>query len=132
MSSMATRLRVLIAVHFVWTFLLTPIAFEPRPFSSFTTLGFVSLGLIFTTVALDIGAFALAARRSVAAGTAAAIGALLFVPAFAVDQLGYFSSQAAPAQITVLELAALLTQLTILFTGLQLRRRPPQRGDPGP
>jgi hypothetical protein len=118
----ATTLRILIGIHLVWTVLLTPIAFEPRPFSSFTTLGYVSLGLIFTTVALDIVAFVLANRRSVTAGTAAAIGALLFVPAFVVDQLGYFSSQAAPTQITILEIAALVTQLALLWAGLRLRR----------
>jgi hypothetical protein len=122
MTTTATRLRVLIAIHFVWTILLTPIAFEPRPFSSFTALGFVSLALIFTTVALDVAAFVLAARRSMTAGAAAVIGAVFFVPAFAVDQLGYFSSQRAPAQITILEVAALLTQLAILYAGWRLRR----------
>jgi hypothetical protein len=125
MSRPAMTLRILIGFHFVWTILLTPIAFEPRPFSSFTTLGFLSLGLIFTTVALDVVAFILANRRPIAAGSAAAIGAVLFIPAFVVDQLGYFSSEKAPTIITVLEIAALLTQLAILYVALRLRRAAP-------
>lgn len=121
----SVTLRILIGIHLVWTVLLTPLAFEPRPFSSFTSLGFVSLGLIFTTVTLDVAAFVLANRRPGTAGMAAVVGALLFVPAFAVDQLGYFSSQPAPTQITVLEIAALITQLAILWAGLRLRRASP-------
>jgi hypothetical protein len=122
MTRPAMTLRFLIAVHLVWTFLLTPLAFEPRPFSSFTPLGFVSLALIFTTVALEIGAFALVFRRPITAGTAAAIGPVLFVPAFLIDQFGLFSSQRPPTQITALEIAALATQLVIFYVALQLRR----------
>jgi len=117
----AVALRTLIAIHFVWTFLLTPIAFEPRPFSSFTVLGFGSLALIFTTVALDIAAFVLATRRPRTAGLAASIGAVLFIPAFLIDRAGLFSSESAPATIVILEAAALVTQVLILWSGYRLR-----------
>jgi hypothetical protein len=122
MTVSTNTLRLLVGMHLVWTVLLTPIAFEPRPFSSFTTLGFVSLALIFTTVTLDVVAYVLAPRRPATAGTLVAIGAILFVPPFFIDQLGLFSSQAAPTQIVVLELAALVTQLALLYVGWRLRR----------
>ena len=67
--SRQTQLRALVALHLLWTFLLTPIALEPRPFSSFNPLGFVSLALIFTTVALDIVSFVIVRGRPRTAGT---------------------------------------------------------------
>ncbi len=54
MTRLATMLRVLIGVHLVWTFLLTPVALEPRPFSVINPIGYLSLALIFTIVTLDI------------------------------------------------------------------------------
>ena len=117
-----TQLRALVAVHLVWTFLLTPLALEPRPFSSFSPLGFVSLALIFTTVALDVVAFVIVRGRPRLAGTLVAIGALLFAPPFSVDQAGLFSTLPAPTQITILEGAALLTQLALFVVGVRLRR----------
>jgi hypothetical protein len=121
MSRLA-QLRGLVLVHLVWTFLLTPIALEPRPFSSFGTLAFVSLALIFTTVTLDIIAFVIVRGRPRLAGTLVAIGALLFVPPFGVDQAGLFSTIPAPTQITILEVAALITQLALFVVGFRLRR----------
>ena len=118
-----TVLRILVGVHLVWTFLLTPLALEPRPFSSFTPLAFVSLAMIFTTVTLDVVAFAIVGTRTRLAAALVAIGALLFVPPFIVDQLGLFSTIPAPTQITILEIAALATQLALLYVGMRLRRR---------
>jgi hypothetical protein len=117
-----TSLRILIGTHFVWTFLLTPAALETRPFSAITATGWVSLGLIFTTVALDIAAFVLAERDPRRAGLLAAIGPFLFVGPFIGDQLGYFASLPAPSAITVIEVLALATQVAILFVALRLRR----------
>ena len=118
----ATLLRAVVAVHLVWTFLLTPVALEPRPFSSINPFGWLSLGLIFTTVTLDIVAFVIVSGRPRTAGTLAMIGALLFIPAFVGDQLGLFSTLAAPTRIVILEVAALVTQLVLLYVGLRLRR----------
>ena len=118
-----TVLRILVGVHLVWTVLLTPLALEPRPFSSFTPLAFVSLAMIFTTVTLDVVAFAIVGTRTRLAAALVAIGAVLFVPPFIVDQLGLFSTIPAPTQITILEIAALATQLALLYVGMRLRRR---------
>jgi hypothetical protein len=112
----------LIVAHLVWTVLLTPAAFETRPFSTFTLIGWVSLGLIFTTVALDIAAFVMVGRRPRIAGSLAAIGPFLFVGPFIGDQAGFFSSLRPPTAISVLEVAAFLTQLTILWVALRVRR----------
>ena len=116
-----TVLRILVGVHLIWTVLLTPLALEPRPFSSFTPLAFVSLAMIFTTVMLDVVAFVIVSTRTRTAATLVAIGALLFVPPFIVDQLGLFSTIPAPTQITILEIAALATQLALLYVGIRLR-----------
>ena len=120
-----TILRILVGVHLVWTVLLTPLALEPRPFSSFTPLAFVSLAMIFTTVTLDVVAFVIVGTRTRTAATLVAIGGLLFVPPFIVDQLGLFSTIPAPTQITILEIAALATQLALLYLGMRLRRGSP-------
>src|SRR5438477_270224 len=85
-------LRILILAHLVWTFLLTPAALEPRPFSSINPIGWLSLVLIFTTVGLDIAAFALVARNPRQAALLAAVGPLLFVGPYVGDLLGLFSS----------------------------------------
>jgi hypothetical protein len=124
MNRPIATLRVLIAVHLVWTFLLTPAALEPRPFSSITVIGWLSLVLVFTTVGLDIVAFALAGRNPRTAGLLAAIGPFLFVLAFLADQAGLFATLPAPSQITILEILALATQLAILYVAAGLRRRP--------
>jgi hypothetical protein len=120
--SRPVTLRILIAVHLVWTFLLTPIALEPRPFSTINPIGWASLAMIFTTVGLDIAAFAILSRNARTAATLAAIGSVLFIPPFVGDQLGLFSTLRPPTQITVVEIAALVTQLAILVVALRLRR----------
>jgi hypothetical protein len=120
--SRPVTLRILIALHLVWTFLLTPLALEPRPFSTINPIGWVSLAMIFTTVGLDIAAFLLLARRPRTAASIAAIGSVLFIPPFIGDQLGLFSTLAPPTQITVVEVAALVTQLAILVVAVRLRR----------
>jgi len=125
MSRPATQLRLLIGAHLVWTVLLTPAAFETRPFSSFTPIGFVSLALVFTTVGLDIAAFILVGRRPHLAGSLAAIGPFLFVGPFIVDQAGLFSALRPPTVISLLEVVALLTQLSILWVALRVRRNAP-------
>lgn len=121
MNRPATILRILIAIHVLWTFLLTPAALEPRPFESITVVGWISLILIFTVVALDIAAFALVGRNPRLAAGLAGVGPFLLVGPVIGDQLGYFATIAAPLQITLLELAALATQVAILFVALRLR-----------
>ena len=79
--------------------------------------------MIFTTVTLDVVAFAIVGTRTRLAAALVAIGAVLFVPPFIVDQLGLFSTIPAPTQITILEIAALATQLALLYVGMRLRRR---------
>jgi len=115
-------LRLFIALHLVWTVLLTPAVLETRPFSTITQIGWISLVLIFTTVGLDIVAFFLAGGRPRIAGLLAAIGPFLFVGPFIGDQLGLFSTLPAPRSIVVVEVLALATQLAILYVGLRLRR----------
>jgi len=117
-----TQLRLLIGVHLVWTFLLTPAAFETRPFASFNPIGFASLALIFTTVTLDIVTLLIVQRRTRLATTLAMVGTALFIPPFLVDRAGLFSTLGAPAAIVVLEYAALITQLAIGYVAYRLRQ----------
>jgi hypothetical protein len=86
-------------------------------------IGWLSLALIFTTVGLDIVAFALAGSRPRTAALLAAIGPFLFVGPFIGDQLGLFATIPAPTVISILELLAFLTQLAILYVALRLRRQ---------
>jgi len=123
MSRTAIALRVLIGLHLVWTFLLTPAALEPRPFSTISLIGWVSLVLIFATVGLDIAAFLIVGRNVRRAALLAAIGPFLLVGPVIGDQLGLFASLPAPAQIVALEFAALLTQVAILVVAIRLRRQ---------
>jgi hypothetical protein len=120
-----TQLRSLIVVHLVWTFLLTPAAFETRPFSSFNPLGFASLALIFTTVTLDVVTLLIVKRRTRLATALAMLGTALFIPPFLVDQLGLFSTLGAPTAIVILEYAALITQLAIGYVAYRLRQETP-------
>jgi hypothetical protein len=122
MTRLATMLRLLIGVHLVWTFLLTPVALEPRAFSVINPIGYLSLALIFTTVALDIVAFAIVGRNPRTAATLAALGPFLFVGPFLGDLAGLFATVRAPLQIVVLEFLAFGTQLAILYVALRLRR----------
>jgi hypothetical protein len=124
MIRFATTLRILIAIHVLWTFLLTPAALEPRPFSSITVIGWVSLALIFTVVAFDIASFAIVGRNPRVARLLAVPGPFLLVGPVIGDQLGYFATIAAPFQITLLEIAALVTQAAILFVVVRLRPEP--------
>lgn len=125
MNRPATQLTLLIVAHLVWTVLLTPAAFETRPFSTFTPIGWVSLALIFTTVGLDIAALILVGRKPQLAGSMAAIGPFLFVGPFIGDQVGLFSTLRPPTAISLLEVLAFLTQLTILWVALRVRRSVP-------
>ena len=125
MNRPATQLTLLIVAHLVWTVLLTPAAFETRPFSTFTPIGWVSLALIFTTVGLDIAALILVGRKPQLAGSMAAIGPFLFVGPFICDQVGLFSTLRPPTAISLLEVLAFLTQLTILWVALRVRRSVP-------
>jgi uncharacterized membrane protein len=122
MTRPATMIRILIGLHLIWTFLLTPVALEPRPFSVINPIGWLSLALIFTTVTLDIVAFVLVARNTRLAATLAAVGAVLFVGPYLGDLAGLFASQRAPFQIVVVETIAFVTQLGILYFALRLRR----------
>ena len=120
----ATMLRALIGIHVLWTFLLTPLALEPRPFSSITVIGYLSLALIFTVVALDLVAFAVVGRNPRLARRLAVLGPFLLVGPVIGDQLGFFATIAPPFQITLLEIAALATQIAILYVAVRLPLEP--------
>jgi hypothetical protein len=115
MSRPIALLRGLIVLHLIWTYLLTPLALEPRPFATITVIGWISLVLIFTTVALDIVAFVVAGGRPRLAFLLAAIGPFLLVGPVIGDQVGLFATLPPPPQIVALEALAMLTQLAILY-----------------
>src|SRR5215207_9576799 len=119
MPRSASTLRILVAIHVLWTLLLTPAALEPRPFESITVIGWISLALIFTVVALDILAFAVVGRDPRLAGHLASVGPFLLVGPVIGDQLGYFATIPAPLPITALELAALVPQVAILYVAVR-------------
>jgi hypothetical protein len=124
MNRLVAALRILIVVHLVWTFLLTPLGLEPRPFSSITPVGFLSLALIFTAVGLDVIALIIVGRRPRTGFGLAAVGPFLFAGPLVGDQVGFFAVLPPPVQISVLEIVAMLTQIAILYVAVMGLRRP--------
>jgi hypothetical protein len=123
MKNSVLLFRGLIAVHLVWTFLLTPLALEPRSFSVITPIGYASLVVIFSIVALDIVALIIAGRNPRLAGLIAAVGPFLVVGPVIADQVGLFATVPPPPVITILEFLALATQIAIFFVAVRLRRQ---------
>ena len=108
-----------LVVYLICDILLTPVGFETRPLNGITTLGFVTLALIFVGLATIIASLALLSRNSRLSSNLAMIGLLLYFPAFISDRTGYFASLASPTAITVVE----VIQAIVAAIGLVLAWR---------
>jgi hypothetical protein len=127
LSIAAKVLAASLVVYVVGDILLTPLAgLETRPVAKVTTLGFVSLGLLFVGFVLAIVAAVLVFRRSRQAPIVALIAAVLYFPAFIAEQTGHFSAVAAPAAIEQVELVQVIVAvIVIVFALVVLRGKPP-------
>ena len=123
LSIAAKVLAASLAVYVVCDILLTPLAgLETRPVAKVTTLGFVSLGILFVGLVLAIVAAVLVFRRSRRAPIVAIIAAVLYFPAFLAEQTGHFSAIAAPVAIEEVEtVQVIIAAIVIVFALVVLR-----------
>jgi hypothetical protein len=123
LSIAAKMLAATLAVYVVCDILLTPLAgLETRPVAKVTTLGFVSLGLLFVGLALAIIAAVLVFRRSPRSPIVAIVAAVLFFPAFLAEQTGHFSSVGAPGAIERVEIVQVIVAVIVIGFALVLLR----------
>lgn len=110
--------------YIIADFLLTPLGgLETRPVSQVTTIGFATLGLLFTGLALNIISLILMLRHNNRAPIFGVIGSILFFPAAIVDQKGKFSALSPPAGITYVEAIEALVAISIILFGARLLQR---------
>lgn len=123
LSNAAKMLAATLAVYVVCDILLTPLAgLETRPVAKVTTLGFVSLGLLFVGLALAIIAAVLVFRRSPRSPIVAIVAAVLFFPAFLAEQTGHFSSVGAPVAIERVEIVQVVVAVIVIGFALGVLR----------
>jgi hypothetical protein len=122
-SRAATMLAGTLATYIVCDVLLTPIAgVETRPVAKVTGVGFAVLGLLFVGLALAIVALVLLFRRSRRSPILAIVAALLYLPAFATEQLGQFSAVTAPIGIQRIEFIQAIVAVVLIGLSLSVLR----------
>ncbi len=118
-SRVATTLAGTLVTYIVCDVLLTPIAgIETRPVAKVTGLGFAVLALLFVGLALAIVALVLLFRRSQRSPILAIVAALLYLPAFVLEQTGHFSAVTAPLGIQRIEFVQAI--VAVIAVGLSL------------
>jgi hypothetical protein len=118
-SRAATTLAGTLATYVVCDVLLTPIAgIETRPVAKVNGIGFAVLGLLFVGLVLGVIALILVFRRSERAPIIAIVAAVLYLPAFAAEQTGHFSSVTAPLGIQRIEFVQAI--VVVIAIGLSL------------
>jgi uncharacterized membrane protein YtjA (UPF0391 family) len=110
-------------IYLIIIILLTPLGFETRPSSSFTTTGIATLVLVFVGVALVVASLVLLAYRPRRSPILAVVGVLLYFPIFFADQAGQFSALRAPTAISYLEYLQALVAIVVIALALRFRKR---------
>jgi hypothetical protein len=120
--SNAKILAIPLVVYIVSDLLLTPLfGVETRPVADVTTVGFITLGLLFVGLVAALVSLVLVFRSHRGSSMVAVIGALLYFPAFLADVSGSFSSLAAPSGIRDVEFfQGLVALLVIVVAGANL------------
>jgi hypothetical protein len=123
LSIAAKMLAASLAVYVVCDILLTPLAgLETRPVAKVTTLGFVSLGLLFVGLVLALIGAVLVFRRSLRSPIVAIVAAVLFLPAFLAEQTGHFSAVPAPVAIEQVEIVQVIIAVIVIAFALVMLR----------
>jgi hypothetical protein len=126
LSIAAKMLAASLLVYVVCDILLTPLAgLETRPVAKVTSLGFVSLGLLFAGLVLAIAAAVLVFRRSRRSPIVAIIAGVLYFPAFLAEQTGHFSAVVAPAAIEQVEIVQVIVAVIVIGFALVVMRGSP-------
>ena len=124
LSSRGKGLAVLLVIYVLFDILLTPLGgFETRPSANVTTLGIVTVVLLFVGLALGIVSLVLLFYKPRRAPIIAIIAGILYFPAFIADQTGYFSSLQPPTAITALEIVQALVVLATIFLSSSIHRQ---------
>jgi hypothetical protein len=114
----------LVIIYVIADFLLTPLGgLETRPISQITSIGFATLALLFTGLALSILCLILTLQHNRRAPVDGIIGSMLYFPAAVADQTGLFSSLPPPAGITYVEVAEAVVAIGIIILGVRLIQR---------
>ncbi len=111
-----------LAAYMVCDILLSPGGLETRPVGDVTTIGLVTLGLIFVGLALAIASAVLLFSRPRVSPFVAILGGVLYFPALVADQAGLFSTLRPPLGIDALELVQALVAALVILLAFRLRR----------
>jgi hypothetical protein len=117
-------LLVLLIVYVILDILLTPPSgLETRNPALVTTVGVITLGLLFSGLALGVVSIVLLFSRPLRGPITAMIAGILFLPAIIAEQAGYFSSLRPPVAIETVELAQTLVSLMTIFVAASINRQ---------
>jgi hypothetical protein len=116
-------LLVLLIVYIILDILLTPAAgLETRNPALVTTVGLITLGLLFTGLFLGVVSTVLLFYKPLRAPVLAMIAGILFLPAVITEQAGYFSSLRTPAAAETVELVQTVVSLLTIFVAFNVYR----------
>ncbi len=123
-SGKSRILLVFLVVYIISDILLTPLAgLETRPPADVTTVGLITLGLLFTGLALGVVSLILLFSKPRRSPILAIVAGIFFLPAFIVEQAGYFSSLRPPIAIETVEIAQTLVSLMTIVVALSVYRQ---------
>ncbi len=120
----AKILAILLAIYIVSDLLLTPIGgLETRPVADVSTIGIVTLGLLFVGLILAVVSLVLVFRSPRRASLLSMVGAVLYFPAFLIDQAGLFSSLHPPPAIVDVEILQGIIAVLVILVAVGIRTR---------
>jgi hypothetical protein len=123
-SGRSRILLLLLVIYAISDILLTPLGgLETRNPANVTTLGLVTLGLLFTGLTLGIVSLVLLFYRPRGSPILAIIAGILYFPAFLAEQAGYFSSLRPPIAIETLEIIQALVSIVMILMALRVHRQ---------
>ncbi len=124
LSSRGRVLAVLLVLYILFDILLTPLGgLETRPSTNVTTVGYVTVSLLFVGLALSPVSLVLLFYKPRRSPIVAIIAGILYFPAFVADQTGYFSSLQPPNAISVLEIVQAVVALVTIFVASSIHRQ---------
>jgi hypothetical protein len=125
-SGRSRTLLILLVIYLISEILLTPLGgLETRNPANITTLGLVTLGLLFTRLAFGVVSLVLLFYKPRGSPILAIIAGILYFPAFLAEQAGYFSSLKPPIAIETLEIIQALVSIIMILMALNVHRQKP-------
>jgi hypothetical protein len=123
-SGRSRILLVLLVIYMISDILLTPLGgLETRNPANVTTRGLITLGLLFTGLALGVVSLVLLFYKPRGSPILAIIAGILYFPAFLAEQAGYYSSLRPPIAIETLEIIQALVSIVMILMALRVHRQ---------